>query len=83
MTEDDNPIYMINNCYKTSSKEMKILELSMANVIRNWALRDQNFILNNLAKDIVKTHFFQNNFEKSNSKEIVLENFMVTILNKK
>jgi hypothetical protein len=56
MIEDDNPIYMIKNqsyC-KTSSKEMKILELSIANVIRNWALLDQNFILNNIAKDIVK-----------------------------
>jgi hypothetical protein len=56
MTEDDNPTYMIKNqsyC-KNSSKEMKIVELSIAKVIRNWALLDQNFILNNLLKDIVK-----------------------------
>jgi hypothetical protein len=30
-----------------------------------------------------ESHFSQNDFEKSNSKEIVLENFMVTIFHSK
>jgi hypothetical protein len=56
MKEDDNPRCMImNQIYcKNSSNEMKIVELSIANVIRNWALLDQNFNLNNLPKHIVK-----------------------------
>jgi hypothetical protein len=39
---------------KMGFHEKQAREHLFANVIRNWALLDQNFILNNLPKDIVK-----------------------------